>query len=55
MNHRNETHAPRWRHIVDPAVLFVLLAVAWEQAVDLFRIKRYLLPPLSQVLGSLWN
>ena len=50
--------AERWervRRIVDPAVLFILLALVWEKAVDLFGIKRYLLPPLSQVLESGWK
>ena len=32
----------------------MLLALIWEKAVDLFHIKRYLLPPLSQVLNTLW-
>jgi NitT/TauT family transport system permease protein len=32
----------------------LLLALIWEKAVDLFHIKRYLLPPLSQVLHTLW-
>jgi NitT/TauT family transport system permease protein len=45
----------KWRRIIDPLVLFLLLAVLWEKAVDLFQIKRYLLPPLSQVLESLWS
>ncbi len=44
-----------WRRFTDPAILFLLLAVLWEKAVDLFGIKRYLLPPLSQVLGSMWT
>ena len=50
-----EMRAPRWRQFIDPAILFVLLALAWEKAVDVFGIKRYLLPPLSQVLDSLWT
>lgn len=45
----------RIRRIVDPAVLFILLAIVWEKAVDLFGIKRYLLPPLSQVLDTAWK
>lgn len=49
-----ESVAP-WRRIVDPAILFLLLAVLWEKAVDIFQIKRYLLPPLSQVLDSMWT
>lgn len=44
-----------WRRIIDPAILFVLLALLWENAVDIFKIKRYLLPPLSQVLESMWT
>lgn len=55
MNHSSETQVPRWRQFTDPALLFVLLALAWEQAVALFGVKRYLLPPLSQVLDSLWS
>jgi NitT/TauT family transport system permease protein len=45
----------KWRRIVDPAILFLLLALAWEYAVALFGIKRYLLPPLSMVLDTLWQ
>jgi NitT/TauT family transport system permease protein len=44
-----------WRRIVDPALLFVLFAVLWEKAVEIFGIKKYLLPPLSQVLESAWT
>lgn len=45
----------KWRRVIDPLVLFLLLALLWEKAVDIFQIKRYLLPPLSQVLESLWT
>lgn len=45
----------RWRQVVDPAILILLLAVMWEKAVALFGIKQYLLPPLSQVLHTLWQ
>jgi NitT/TauT family transport system permease protein len=31
-----------------------LLALVWEKGVELFQVKRYLLPPLSQVLKTLW-
>lgn len=47
--------AARWRQIVDPLVLFVILAILWEKAVDVFRIKPYLLPPLSKVVISFWE
>ncbi len=43
------------RSIVDPLVAFALVAVLWEKAVDLFQIKRYLLPPLSQIFLTAWN
>ena len=45
----------RWRRFVDPAVLFVIVAILWEKAVDVFRIKAYLLPPLSKVLQTMWT
>ena len=45
----------KWREIAEPAIVFVLLALAWEKAVAIFGIKRYLLPPLSEVLTTLWN
>jgi NitT/TauT family transport system permease protein len=45
----------KWRRIVDPAILFLLLALLWEYAVVLFGVKRYLLPPLSHVLDTLWQ
>ncbi len=50
-----ETKTAAWRRIVDPTLLFLLLAVLWEKAVDLFHVKRYLLPPLSDVLRSMWT
>jgi NitT/TauT family transport system permease protein len=34
----------RWRGVVEPAIVFVLLALLWQKAVDIFGIKRYLLP-----------
>lgn len=53
--HRSLSRHESWRRFVDPAVLLLVLAVLWEYAVDVFGIKRYLLPPLSQVLESLWT
>ena len=44
-----------WRRFADPMIAFLILAVLWEKAVDLFGIKPYLLPPLTQVLDSLWS
>ena len=44
-----------WRRIIDPLVLFLLLALVWEKAVDVFHIKKYLLPPLSDVLQNVWT
>jgi NitT/TauT family transport system permease protein len=46
---------PRWRRIADPLVVLVVLAVLWEKAVALFGIKAYLLPPLSEVMSSVWT
>jgi NitT/TauT family transport system permease protein len=43
------------REIVEPALLFLLLAVVWEKAVAIFGIKPYLLPPLSKVLETFWT
>jgi len=43
-----------WRRITDPALLFLLFALLWEKAVGIFGIKKYLLPPLSQVLETAW-
>ncbi|HUG76971.1 MAG TPA: ABC transporter permease [Burkholderiales bacterium] len=45
----------RWREIVEPAILLLVLALLWEKAVVIFGIKQYLLPPLSQVLDALWQ
>jgi NitT/TauT family transport system permease protein len=47
--------AAPWRRIVDPAIMFALLALLWEKSVDLFQIKQYLLPPLSKVLATAWS
>ena len=43
------------RSIIDPLVAFAVVALLWEKAVDLFQIKRYLLPPLSQIMQTAWN
>ena len=43
------------REIVEPAILFAVLAVLWEKGVELFGIKPYLLPPLSKVIGTFWT
>jgi NitT/TauT family transport system permease protein len=45
----------KWREVAEPAIVFVVLAVVWEKAVAIFGIKRYLLPPLSDVLATLWQ
>ena len=45
----------KFRDIAEPAVLFLLLALLWEKAVELFDIKPYLLPPLSKVLQTFWS
>jgi NitT/TauT family transport system permease protein len=52
---RNESRWHAWRRVIDPALLFLVLALLWEKAVDLFHVKRYLLPPLSAVLESMWT
>lgn len=44
-----------WRRYGDPAIAFLLLALVWEKAVDLFGIKAYLLPPLTQVADTFWS
>jgi len=45
----------KWRDIAEPAIVVVLLALLWEKSVAIFGIKRYLLPPLSEVLATLWH
>ena len=45
----------RWRRFVDPAIVFIVLALLWQKSVDLFGIKRYLLPPLTDVLATFWD
>ncbi len=40
------------RSVIDPLIAFAVVAVVWENAVDWFQIKRYLLPPLSQILET---
>jgi NitT/TauT family transport system permease protein len=44
-----------WRRFADPVIVFIVLALLWENAVELLGIKRYLLPPLSDVLQSIWS
>jgi len=55
MSGASMAHYGRWRSVVEPALVFLLVAVLWQKAVDIFGIKRYLLPPLTDVLASLWN
>jgi NitT/TauT family transport system permease protein len=45
----------RWRNVLDPALMFLVLAIVWERSVDLFHIKAYLLPPLSKVAATAWS
>ncbi|TFL08489.1 ABC transporter permease [Pusillimonas caeni] len=52
---RSPRRRTRWRAYVDPLMVFVVFAVLWELAVDLFNIKPYLLPTLSSVLKSMWD
>jgi NitT/TauT family transport system permease protein len=40
-------------HIVPPAVVFVLLILAWEYGVRLFNVPDYTLPPPSRILQTL--
>ena len=35
--------------------MFLVLALVWEKAVDIFHVKAYLLPPLSKVLTTAWT
>lgn len=51
----SETRYATIRRIVDPLVMFLILAVVWEKSVEIFEIRRYLLPPLSDVLSSVWT
>ena len=53
--HANVSATSAWRQWVDPLVLIAILAVLWQQSVNWFSIKPYLLPPLSTVLESMWN
>jgi NitT/TauT family transport system permease protein len=43
------------RAALERVAVFIVLAVLWEWAVDIFAIKPYLLPALSSVLRSLWH
>jgi NitT/TauT family transport system permease protein len=47
--------AHSFRRWLDPLVAIALVAIVWEKAVDIFAIRRYLLPPLSQVLQTFWT
>ena len=45
----------RWLVIIlERVAIFVVLALLWENAVDIFKIKPYLLPPLSKVIDTVW-
>ncbi len=50
-----DARAERWRRFIDPMIAFLLLAILWENAVGIFHIKPYLLPPLSKVLETTWE
>lgn len=43
------------RALLDPIMVFIVLAVIWELSVTVFNIKPYLLPKLSNVFISLWT
>jgi NitT/TauT family transport system permease protein len=43
------------RDIIDATVFFILLGLVWEYSVQLFDIKSYLLPPLSDIFRESWN
>jgi NitT/TauT family transport system permease protein len=49
-------HKVGWyRTAAERALLVLAFALLWEYAVELFRIKPYLLPPLSRVIASIWT
>lgn len=44
-----------YRDILEPLFFFGILAIFWEYGVKVFKIKAYLLPPISSVLRSGWE
>lgn len=43
------------RAAFERVAVFIMLAVLWEGAVDIFAVKPYLLPAFSKVLQSVWQ
>ena len=43
-----------WRYL-DSVAFFVALGLIWEFAVQIFRVKAYLLPPLSAIFKVAWT
>jgi NitT/TauT family transport system permease protein len=43
-----------FRSVLDPLLALVLGGLVWQYGVDFFQIKRYLLPPIGQILVTLW-
>lgn len=54
LSDQTEGRHATWHSFIDPAILLAILVVLWEKADALFGVKRYVLPPLSQVLDSMW-
>ena len=43
------------RKFVDAVVFFLVLGLLWEYSVELFDVKAYLLPSLSDILREMWQ
>jgi len=54
---QSKSSKPKWlnRNVIDATIFFVLLGLAWEFSVQLFDIKAYLLPPLSDIFREAWS
>ncbi len=43
------------RDVIDATVFFIILGLVWEYSVQLFDVKAYLLPPLSDIFREAWS
>ena len=43
------------RNVLDPIIFFAVLALLWEFSVELFDIKSYLLPSISDIAVEFWQ
>ena len=54
---KTSTSGRKWlnRDVIDATIFFIILGLVWEFSVQLFDVKSYLLPALSDIFREAWN